>query len=85
MTEVEALAVIRALFPTLMALSSLALVPLIRLWRGPQRDDAATYATFGVQRLLALAISQHSRLARSPSTLRSLVACWCCWAASSSQ
>ncbi len=31
MTEVEALAAIRALFPTLMALSSLALVPLIRL------------------------------------------------------
>jgi formate hydrogenlyase subunit 3/multisubunit Na+/H+ antiporter MnhD subunit len=54
MTEVEALAVIRALFPTLMALSSLALVPLIRLWRGPQRDDAATYATFGVQLLLLI-------------------------------
>jgi hypothetical protein len=41
MTEVEVLSVIRALFPTLMALSSLALVPLIRLWRGSQRDDAA--------------------------------------------
>jgi hypothetical protein len=37
-----------------MALSSLALVPLIRLWRGPQRDDAATYATFGVQLLLLI-------------------------------
>jgi formate hydrogenlyase subunit 3/multisubunit Na+/H+ antiporter MnhD subunit len=54
MTDVEALAVIRALFPTLMALSSLALVPLIRLWRGPQRNDAATYATFGVQLLLLI-------------------------------
>jgi len=52
MTEVEVLSVIRALFPTLMALSSLALVPLIRLWRGSQRDDAAEYATVGVQLLL---------------------------------
>jgi len=52
MTELEALTAIRALFPTLMALSSLALVPLIRLWRGSQRDDAVTYATFGVQLLL---------------------------------
>ena len=54
MTDVAVMAAIRALFPTLMALSSLALVPLIRLWRGPQRDDAATYATFGVQLLLLI-------------------------------
>lgn len=54
MTELEALTAVRALFPTLMALSSLALVPLIRLWRGSQRDDAATYATFGVQLLLLI-------------------------------
>lgn len=52
MSEEGVLSVIRALFPTLFALSSLALVPLIRLWRGSQRDDAAAYATTGVQILL---------------------------------
>lgn len=52
MTAEALLTAIRALFPMLTALSSLALVPLIRLWRGPQRDDAAKYATFGVQLLL---------------------------------
>ena len=62
MTAEIALAAIRALFPLLMALSSLALVPLIRLWRGPQRDDAAIYATFGVQ-LLLLATSVGAALA----------------------
>ena len=56
------LTAIRALFPILTALSSLALVPLVRLWRGPQRDDATTYATFGVQ-LLLLATSVGAVLA----------------------
>jgi hypothetical protein len=51
-TAENARTAIRALFPVLTALASLALVPLIRLWRGPQRDDAATYATFAVQLLL---------------------------------
>ena len=62
MTDVEVMAAIRALFPTLMALSSLALVPLVRLWRGTKHDDAATYATFGVQ-LLLLATSVGAVLA----------------------
>lgn len=52
MTEEVVLTAIRALFPVLTALTSLALVPLIQLWRGSQRDDAATYATLGVQLLL---------------------------------
>ncbi|NBW31219.1 MAG: hypothetical protein EBR48_00960 [bacterium] len=52
MSDGEILTAIRALFPTLMALSSLALVPIVKLWRGQERDDAATYATFGVQVLL---------------------------------
>lgn len=52
MTVEIALTVIRALFPVLMALSSLAIIPLIRFWRGRQHDDGATYATFGVQLLL---------------------------------
>lgn len=56
------LTAIRALFPVLTALSSLALVPLVRLWRGPQRDDATAYATFGVQ-LLLLATSVGAVLA----------------------
>jgi len=56
------LTAIRALFPMLTALSSLALVPLVRLWRGPQRDDATAYATFGVQ-LLLLATSVGAVLA----------------------
>jgi formate hydrogenlyase subunit 3/multisubunit Na+/H+ antiporter MnhD subunit len=62
MTEIGTLTAIRALFPVLAALSSLALVPLIRLWRGSERDDAATYATFGVQ-LLLLATSVGAALA----------------------
>ena len=62
MTAEGLLTAIRALFPMLTALSSLALVPLIRLWRGPQRDDAAIYATFGVQ-LLLLATSLGAILA----------------------
>ena len=71
MSEEALLSAIRALFPTLMALSSLALVPLIRLWRGPQREDAATYATFGVQ-ILLLATSLGAVLAGAGylSTLR---------------
>ena len=52
MSELEALTALRAFFPALAALSSLALVPLINFWRGSQRDDAATYATIGVQILL---------------------------------
>jgi len=71
MTELGLLTAIRALFPALMALSSLALVPLIRLWRGPQRDDAAAYATVGVQ-ILLLATSLGAVLAGAGylSTLR---------------
>jgi formate hydrogenlyase subunit 3/multisubunit Na+/H+ antiporter MnhD subunit len=67
----SALTAIRALFPVLIALSSLALVPLIRIWRGPQRDDAASYATFAVQ-LLLLATSVGAALAGASylSTLR---------------
>ena len=34
MSELEALTAIRAFFPALAALSSLALVPLINFWRG---------------------------------------------------
>lgn len=52
MSEGEVLTAIRALFPALMALSSLALVPLLKLWRGPERDGAAIHATAGVQVLL---------------------------------
>ena len=52
MSEGEVLTAVRALFPALMALSSLALVPLLKLWRGPERDGAAIHATAGVQVLL---------------------------------
>ena len=54
MTAEAALTVIRALFPMLTALISLALLPLIRLWRDRQHDDAATFATFAVQGMLLL-------------------------------
>ena len=71
MTAEGLLTAIRALFPVLAALSSLALVPVIQRWRGPQRDDAAAYATFGVQ-ILLLATSMGAVLAGAGylSTLR---------------
>lgn len=54
MTPEVALTAIRALFPLLMALSSLALIPLIRLWRGRRDDDGAKYATICAQSLLLI-------------------------------
>ena len=62
MSGEELLTAVRALFPVLMAMTSLALVPLIRRWRGTHRDDAATYSTFGVQ-ILLLATSLGALLA----------------------
>lgn len=62
MTVEGVLTAIRALFPILLALSSLALLPLIRLWRGRQHDDGAAYATYGVQ-ILLLATSVGAGLA----------------------
>jgi len=52
MTLEHLLAAIRALFPSLIAFSSLGVLPLIRTWRDREHHDGAASATFGVQMLL---------------------------------
>lgn len=52
MSADQLLSAVRALFPALVALSSLALVPIVAFWRETRRPDGAPYPTYVVQLLL---------------------------------
>lgn len=71
MTIDDALPLIRALLPVLTALASLALVPIVRAWRGAQSEGSVNYPTSAVQVLL-LATSAGAALSGAGflSTLR---------------